>query len=105
MRAPETYQDVDQPQLLWVLTFLSEPLLHAGVRGLWLKATAVAIQAVMDLQRKLGWYLSSPDTISRPFGLLGSAPAQGHSRTVFRGCLCQPALYWPPVKGRHLLKL
>ena len=40
---------MDQPQLAWVPTFLSEPLFHTGLRGLGLKAAAVAIQAVVDL--------------------------------------------------------
>lgn len=44
-----TYQDVDQPQLPGVPTLLPEPLFHTGRRGLRLEATAVAIQAVMDL--------------------------------------------------------
>lgn len=50
----ETYQDVDQDQLCWIPALLVEHLLHAGLRGIRLKPTAVAVQAVMDLQETLG---------------------------------------------------
>lgn len=44
------YQDVDQDQLRLVSALLMEPLLHTGLRGIRLKPTAVAVQAVMNLQ-------------------------------------------------------
>lgn len=49
-----TYQDVDQDQLRWVSTLLMEPLLHAGLRGIGLKPTAVTVQAVMNLWKTFG---------------------------------------------------
>lgn len=50
----ETYQDVDQDQLCWIPALLVEHLLHAGLRGIGLKPTAVAVQAVMNLQETFG---------------------------------------------------
>lgn len=50
----ETYQDVDQDQLCWIPALLIEHLLHAGLRGIRLKPTAVAVQAVMNLQETSG---------------------------------------------------
>lgn len=50
----QTYQDVDQDQLRWVSALLVEHLLHAGLRGIRLKPTAVAVQAVMNLWETYG---------------------------------------------------
>lgn len=50
----ETYQDVDQDQLCWIPALLMEHLLHAGLRGIRLKPTAVAVKAVMNLQETFG---------------------------------------------------
>lgn len=46
----ETYQDVDQDQLCWIPALLVEHFLHAGLRGIRLKPTTVAVQAVMNLR-------------------------------------------------------
>lgn len=50
----ETYQDVNQDQLCWIPALLVEHLLHAGLRGIRLKPTAVAVQTVMNLQETVG---------------------------------------------------
>lgn len=50
----ETHQDVDQDELCWISALLMEHLLHAGLRGIRLKPTAVAVQAVVNLQETLG---------------------------------------------------
>lgn len=54
LNSRETYQDVDQDQLCWIPALLMEHLLHAGLRGIRLKPTAVAVQAVVNLQETFG---------------------------------------------------